>query len=220
MLETFLKLLENFWHNLQSGQLPHLGFWNYPLLAVCVALEGPVATILGAVAASAGYMRLKWVFVAAAGGNLTADFFWYSLGRVGKIEWILKQGKRFGLQRQHLDTLQKDIQTHAPKVLVLAKLTAAFSIPTLIAAGLTRVPLRRWLPGYLAAESAWTGGLILIGYYTTETIVKLEQNLQHIVFIAALVFLGILLVLTRRVLQQNNALAKSLTHRDPPLKGN
>ena len=37
-----------------GGQLPELGHWTYILLALLVMVEGPIATLLGAAAASAG----------------------------------------------------------------------------------------------------------------------------------------------------------------------
>ena len=47
---------------LKYGPMAHLGYWNYVLLAILVAVEGPIATLLGAVAASAGLMRPILVF--------------------------------------------------------------------------------------------------------------------------------------------------------------
>ena len=46
-----------------KGQLPELGAWSYVALAVLVAVEGPIATLLGAMGASTGIavaMRSSW----------------------------------------------------------------------------------------------------------------------------------------------------------------
>ncbi len=91
-------------------QLPQLGTWTYILLAVFVALEGPIATLLGAVAASAGLMKPGWVFLAAAVGNLTADSLWYSLGYIGKIDWILRIGNKVGIKRDIIEHLESEMQ--------------------------------------------------------------------------------------------------------------
>jgi len=50
-------LFQNFIQALRSGQLPQLGIWTYILLAALVAVEGPIATLLGAAATSAGLMK-------------------------------------------------------------------------------------------------------------------------------------------------------------------
>ncbi len=67
-------LIQDFIQALRSGQLPQLGTWTYILLAALVAVEGPIATLLGAAAASAGLMKPGWVFIAAATGNLVCRF--------------------------------------------------------------------------------------------------------------------------------------------------
>ena len=200
-MEAFVRLLQNFWLSLQSGQLSHLGMWNYLLLALIVAIEGPIATLLGAVAASTGYFKPNLVFLAACIGNLSADFAWYLVGYAGKVEWALRFGHRFGLRQEHLDQLEKGMKDHAPKLLVVAKLTAAFTIPTLIAAGLAKAPIKRWLPLYLLAEAVWTGSLVLIGYHTTIAITRVEHGVQNLVIASGACFVVFSILLMRRVLQ-------------------
>ena len=68
-MNSFIQFIQNFVLVLKSGQLPQLGIWTYLVLAVLVAIEGPVATLLGAAAASAGLMRPGLVFITAAAGN-------------------------------------------------------------------------------------------------------------------------------------------------------
>ena len=67
-MSSLLELIQNFWNNLQTGQATHLGSWRYVLLWLLVIVEGPIATLLGAAAASAGFMRLGLVFVVASLG--------------------------------------------------------------------------------------------------------------------------------------------------------
>ena len=156
------------------------GCWPYVLIGVLVALEGPITTLAGAVAASAGYLNPVLVFIAAAVGNLTADTLWYSLGYLGKIEWLTRYGGWFGVKESSVARLQKDIHAHIHKILFAAKLTLGFVIPTLIAAGLARVPFKRWFGALFAAECIWTGGLVLAGYYFGYLIQRIETDLRYI----------------------------------------
>src|SRR5689334_15805869 len=105
-------MLRNFAVSLRNGQFPELGYWTYVLLALLVAVEGPIATLLGAAAASAGLMRPIPVFVAAMSGNLVADSLWYGLGYAGKIEWVSRFGQRMGIDKRHLDRLARNLQEH------------------------------------------------------------------------------------------------------------
>ena len=135
-LFELLKHLNFFW---QNGQLPEWGGWTYVVLALLVAVEGPIATLLGAAAASAGVMRPWLVFLAASMGNLTADSLWYSIGYVGRLEWFLRFGRRVGISHAQLDRLQHVMRKHAARILFFAKLSMSLMVPSLIAAGLVKV---------------------------------------------------------------------------------
>ena len=99
----------NFWFNSHIFYFPEkwpiatVGYLDLSLLAMLVAVEGPIATLLGAAAASAGLMHLEWVFIAAATGNLIADLLWYTLGRMGKIQLLLHLGQKIGINRELLN---------------------------------------------------------------------------------------------------------------------
>ena len=202
MLNSFLQMLQNIIPAIKSGQLPQLGYWTYLALAILVAVEGPVATLLGAAAASAGLMRPWLVFLTAAAGNLTADALWYTLGNAGKIEWAQRFGRRLGLKPELLERLERGMHKHAAKILFMAKLTASFMIPALISAGLVKVRWRRWFPALFAGEMIWTGSLVLIGYYATEAIKRVEQGVEYLMLGLAVVFVLFMLWLGRRLLRQ------------------
>ncbi len=198
---NLMQLLQHLILAIKTGQLPQLGFWTYVLLAVLVAIEGPIATLLGAAAASAGLMRPGLVFLAAATGNLTADTLWYSLGYLGKTEWLFHFGRRLGLRQSLIDHLKMNMVKHATKVLFLAKLTVSFVIPSLIAAGLLRVPWKRWFPALVLAETLWTGSLLLIGYYTTEALKRVEQRVEYVALAASIIFVMLVIFGGRRLVK-------------------
>ena len=176
-----------------SGQTAPWAGWAYILLAILVAVEGPVTTLAGALAASTGYLNPILVFVSAGVGNLIADTLWYSLGYMGKIEWLLHYGGKLGVKEVTLARLQKDIDTHIHKILFVAKLTLGFVVPTLIAAGLARVPMKRWFGVLFAGECLWTGGLVLIGYYFGYMIQRIETNLRWISIGGTVIIIGLVL---------------------------
>jgi membrane protein DedA with SNARE-associated domain len=175
------------------GQVAFSGGWPYLLIAILVAVEGPITTLAGAVAASAGYLNPVLVFVAAAIGNLAADTLWYSLGYLGKIEWLTRYAGWLGIKESSLLGLQKDIHAHIHKVLFVAKLTLGLVIPTLIAAGLARVPFKRWFGSLFAAECIWTGGLVLAGYYFGYLIQRIETDLRYISAGGAVLIVGLMI---------------------------
>ena len=184
-------------------QVQPFGVWTYILLALLVAVEGPVTTLAGAVASSAGYLNPYLVFLSASAGNLTADVLWYSLGYMGKREWLLHYGRWFGITESMLDRIHQDIHDHIQKILFTAKMTLGFVIPTLVAAGLSRVPFKRWFGFLFLAECLWTGTLVVVGHSFGQYVQTLERDLKWISLGGAAFFVvGIIVYIAYRHSQQ------------------
>ena len=90
----------------------------------------------------------------------------------------MRYGGWLGIKEQSITRMQKDVQDHIHKILFIAKLTLGFVIPTLIAAGLARVPFKRWFGVLFAAECLWTGSLVLVGYYFGYLTQQIETDLR------------------------------------------
>lgn len=195
---------------LNFSQLPEWGNWSYLALAVLVAVEGPIATLLGAAAASAGVMRPLFVFIAASTGNLAADTLWYTLGYLGKFEWFYHFGKRTGISNKQMESLKENIQKHSIKVLFFAKLSMSLMIPSLIAAGLVKAPMRKWFPAVFGGEIIWTGALVLIGYYGTEAIKRVEQGLEYVILGGSIAFVIFIFYLGRRIINESASIDPEL----------
>ena len=188
-----------------SDLIQPIAGWAYILLAILVAVEGPITTLAGAVAASTGLMNPILVFVFASAGNLIADTLWYTVGYLGKTEWLIRYGGRLGITEKFIARLQADVRDHIHKLLFVAKLTLGFVIPTLIAAGLARVPFKRWFGVLFTAECIWTGSLVVVGYYFGYLIQRIETDLRWVSLGGALLFIVIVgIYLSHRRLDMEN----------------
>lgn len=186
----------------QTGQLPEFRGWAYILLAFLVLVEGPLAVLAASAAAAAGLMRPGLVFLSAAIGNLTADSLWWLLGYAGKPEWIHTVGRWLKIRESLIEHFKHVMVKHATQVMFLSKITLSFSIPTLIAAGLLRIPWRRWFPWFILAEILWTGSLVLIGYYATQAVTRVAEGMEFVVLGASLLFVAFLVLWGRRLLKR------------------
>jgi membrane protein DedA with SNARE-associated domain len=188
-MNEVLQFCREIWLTLRSGGFPDLGIWSYVLLGVLAATEGPLSVLLGAAAAAGGYLRPDWVYFTAVIGNLVGDCAWYLVGWAGKPQWIMRLGRFLGMHPEHIDKLEHAIRVHAIKLILLAKLSISLMVPTLIAAGLARVPWRRWFPAVFVIEVVWTALLVWVGYHATGLIARIELGLQvaGVVVILALV---------------------------------
>jgi len=201
-LATIIAFIHTLVLTLMSGNVPEFGYWSYLILALLVLIEGPIAILLASAASSAGLMRPVLVFFSAAIGNLTADSLWWLLGYAGKTEWIHSLGRRLRIRESLIEHLKHNMIKHATRVLFLAKITVSFSIPALIAAGLLRIPWKRWFPYFILAETLWTGSLVLIGYYTTEALKRVEQGVEYAALAVSIVFVALMIMAGRRLLRQ------------------
>ncbi len=194
--------IRQFLANLDVVALAAWGYWSYFILAAAVAIEGPIATLLGAAAASLGLMHPGFVFMAAAGGNLTSDTLWYYLGYIGKLEWIKRFSKRLGVSEQKLNALESTLTKHAPIILFVSKLTVSPMIPALIATGLIKYPWRRWFPFVFAGEMIWTGSLVIIGFFGLIAIKKVQLGIEHAILAGGIIFIATVFIIGRRVLKK------------------
>jgi len=180
--------------NFQAGVYPDLGTWSYILLAVLVATEGPLSTLLGASAAAAGLLEWQWVLVATIAGNIVGDSLWYSVGYLGKMQWLYKHGRWFGMRPHHVERLEREMQSHARKLILFAKVAYGLIVPTLVAAGMARVPWRKWFPVVFVVETLWSILLVWVGFHTAAFIQEFRQTL-HVVGLGLLVLVVLFVVM-------------------------
>lgn len=197
------EILSQLGTSLPLGQNAPAGIWIYLLLMVLIVIQGPVSTMLGGAAAAAGLLNPLGVLVVALVGNLGADVFWYSLGYSGKDIWRRRFFRRY---RNIANMLRTEMQRHAVTVLLMAKLSVGMAVPTVIAAGLAQVPWRRWFPPVVVGELIWTGSLLLVGYYATESIMRSEWAVvQFGIIVSVVLFVLMVLYVLRKSQQEKKA---------------
>ena len=211
--------IRQFIGNLDVVVVSSWGYWSYLVLAVLVAFEGPIATLLGAAAASLGLLHPGFVFLAASAGNLTSDTLWYSLGYIGKFEWLQRFSKRLGVSDEKLATLEKMLCEHAPIILFVSKLTVSPMIPALIATGLIKYPWRRWFPFVFLGEMIWTGSLVVIGFFGLLAIKKVQLGIEHAILAGSIIFIVTIFFLGRRFLKKEIQSTGDLSEKIEDVKG-
>jgi len=159
-----------------------LPFLPYLLLSVLTMAEGPIATLMGGAASSTGYLLPIPAYFSVVIGNLISDLGWYSLGRFGKLEWLKRFGSKVGLKDGRIDQIQSNIQRYAPRLLFLSKMTVGFPIPTLVATGLSRVPIRRWALAWILGELIKSAALGSAGYLFARVFQQASTSVQYVLW--------------------------------------
>lgn len=175
-----LEFIRQFWTTLGSSPvLPNLGPWSYLLIALLVAVEGSVTTLVAAALAGAGILNPGLVFVAAGIGNATADAAWYWLGRLERLDTLATRLPWLRRFEPQIAQLEQNIKASGPRLYLITKLCIwPAVIPTLIAAGMARVSWRKMILVSAVSETIWTGGLVLVGFFLGSYLNQLRAGLQ------------------------------------------
>jgi membrane protein DedA with SNARE-associated domain len=188
--------MQELWNLLNNSALvSDPGLWSYLLIALLALLEGPAITLVAATMAGTGSLNPWLVFLAAGAGNFTGDICWYSIGYLGQFETLKRFVPGLGRFEPQIGRLQQDISQNAIKRLLFTKLSLSWAvIPTLVTAGMARVPWISLAPANLLAEVAWTGSLVLAGFYLGSYLTGLQAGLNTLAMVggvASIVTMGL-----------------------------
>ncbi len=153
--------------------LPHFALW------LATFQRGDLFFLEG-IPISGQFLRPVPVFITIVSGNLFADMVWYHLGKYVQLERIKRLGTRLGMNLQIVDDLALEIQNHAPRFLFLAKLTVGLPVPSLIATGLSRVPIKRWIGMLMLAEIIRSSVFVTLLFLYASAIGKASREMQAI----------------------------------------
>lgn len=173
--------------------------YGYAALFIAALVEGPMATVFGAILASQGLLQLGGVYTVAVAGDLTGDLILYGLGTSGRVTTALLC-RRFNPGRcRQLDGFIAQFRSHPGRVLVTAKLTHAAGFLVLLSAGAARIPIWLFLRFNLLATLPKSGLLVLLGFFAGAAWRRIDLWLWLFSCLSLVVIGIILIVYLRRV---------------------
>lgn len=152
----------------------------YVALGLATFLESLLSTLRGGLAISGLHLSPVPVFAAIVSGNLVADMAWYNLGRYFQLDRIKRIGHRLKIDLHLMDDIALEIQQHAPRFLFMAKLTVGLPVPSLIATGLSKVPVRRWFGMLVLAELIRSSVFVTLVFLYASAIGQASREMQAI----------------------------------------
>ncbi|PKO08225.1 MAG: hypothetical protein CVU40_16340 [Chloroflexi bacterium HGW-Chloroflexi-2] len=171
----------------------------YLAMGLTTLLEDLLSNLAAGITISEVYLRPILVFVALVAGNLTADIAWYNLGRYFQLDRIKRLAHRLKLDLQLIDDISLEIQQHAPRFLFMAKFTVGLMVPSLIATGLNKVPVRRWIGMLVLAELIRSSMFVTLLFLYASAIGKASREMQSIFLtVTAFVVISGMIWLKRR----------------------
>lgn len=123
---------------------------------------------LAGFAAAQGELSIVWVVVAGTVGSLLGALLWYYVGRWIGAErlkcWSLRHGRWLTLAPADVERAQAAFARYGPWAIFLGRLVPAVRTLISVPAGITAMPLPRFLFWTSLGTAAWTALLAVAGY--------------------------------------------------------
>lgn len=167
--------------------------YKYLFLFPIVVVEGPIVTVIAGFLASTGQLNPFVAYGIVVVGDLTGDTVSYMIGRWGRRRFIERWGHYIGLTIERIQKIEQHFDRHTAKTIILGKLAYSLEMPFLVAAGLAKVPYRRFLFYTFIPTVPKSLLFLLIGYYFGRAYVEFSRYLNFTAL--AMVALALLLTL-------------------------
>jgi len=171
--------------------------YDYWILYPLMIIEGPIITLIGGGLAAMGILQAEIVFLLSVLGDLTMDIGLYYFGLYGDKRlrrWIARH-RKLELRRKQV---RKFFKNHGGKIIFFVKISSGLCYITFITAGMTRMPLKKFLFFSLVGGIIWSGLLVTIGYFYghlyQEISGKIEQAGILVASLAVISLAGITLL--------------------------
>ncbi len=172
--------------------LSHYGYWViFPLMFI----EGPIVTIFAAILASLGALNVIAVWLMSVFGDLLADIMWYKIGERWGLSFARKVGKYIGITEKRVTKMEKYFHNHGGKTVFLAKSTTGLCLITFIAAGIVKMPLKKFVYYSFWGGVVWSTLLVFLGYFYGYMWREIKDSIDWIGWIIFGLVIGTFLVI-------------------------
>jgi membrane protein DedA with SNARE-associated domain len=151
--------------------LLHYGYFIFLPLAI---VEGPIVTIIAGFLSSLGYLNFLAIYLLAILGDMIGDMIYYYIGHWGGKR-IIKNGKFLWIKADQLIRIENHFSSHAGKTILLGKWTQHLGAPILIACGMSKMSIRKYLFFNLTGTIPKVLIFVLIGYYFGQAYDKIDK---------------------------------------------
>jgi len=181
---SFTSLIPNF--------LLFLVDYKYILLFLAVIIEGPILMVASGILVHSKFFNLTTAFWVILAGDLVGDIIWYYVGLFFARPFIKKYGKFVKITPEKFEKAKELFNKYHVKILLISKITIGFgmSLATLMAAGATRVPLKKYLMLNFLGEIVLVSILLFMGYFFGQLYDSIADTMKIYFVVGALVAIG------------------------------
>jgi membrane protein DedA with SNARE-associated domain len=166
-------------------------YYRYGILIPLAVIEGPfVMLIAGFVVRLGGFDFIPAYFCLLV-GDFIADMGWYLVGYFWGMKFVRRWGKYVNVSEENIKKLEHFFHHHSAKILIISKLTMGFgfAVVTLIAAGLVKIPFKKYFLLNLIGGFIWTAVLMGIGYFFGNAYVSVNNIFERVSIVALFIII-------------------------------
>jgi membrane protein DedA with SNARE-associated domain len=152
--------------------ISHYGYWA---IILGTFLEGETILIIAGFAAHRGYLNLSLVICAACVGTLVGDQLFFYLGR-RHSDFLLQHKPRW---RPRLERATQLIANYRLLIILSFRFLYGLRSVTPFALGLSKVPMRLFIPLNIIGAMVWAVAIGLAGYYFGQALELLLGDIKH-----------------------------------------
>jgi membrane protein DedA with SNARE-associated domain len=167
--------------------------YKYVLLFLGIVIEGPILMVASGILIHNGFFSLFPAFLVIIFGDLVGDIIWYYIGYFFAEPFLKKYGKFFKITPEIFERAEELFNKYHVKILLISKVTIGFgmSLATLMAAGATRVSLKKYLMLNFLGEVFLVSVLLSIGYFFGQLYTAIDDALKVYFVVGSILVIGI-----------------------------
>lgn len=174
---------------------------GYPLMLLIMTVEGPIATILAAFAASLGFFNVYIVLALSMLGDIFGDIILYGLGYFGGAKTLEKAEKILKIKPALVLKIENLFNNHGKKTIFAVKSTTGLCWITFIAAGAVKMQFKEFLLGSFLGGIVWSSFLVIMGYFFGYAFERINEYIKYaglIIFVVVVIFYVIVTIYKKR----------------------
>ena len=170
--------------------LAPLMLYRYYLVFPLMVLEGTVITVIAGALVNAGIFNFWGILLCAIFAALTGDIVHYLIGRHGQDRYVSKWLLKHEHSAAKFESYKVAFHKHPGRVLLLSKFSFAFTSFGLLAAGMAKVSIRKFIWYNFIGEVPKSTLLVLTGFLLGDAYAKFTHYLTLSLWI--LFFVGVI----------------------------
>ena len=154
--------------------------FKYVLVFLGTVIEGPVIMLAGGFLVHLGVFDALPLYCTILVADLTGDVLWYWVGYRFAEPFMKKHGHFLSVTPEVFEKVKGLFHKYHERILILSKMTIGFgfALATLIVAGATHVPFRKYMIINVIGEAILVTVLMSIGYSFAEIYKYVDDGLK------------------------------------------